>query len=203
MRMGGSLTSGRGHERYRLPYAGLCSIGTVVAASRAVAWPSVRGIISGIGLEVGPLRSRISRFCVGGTIEPCMRSVIESSVSQTVRSSSGVRMAGLFLMCRPRPRWRVIRWICCDPATKGRRDRSTRLRRSRGGAVSGWMWVGRSTCCIHWLREPGQGEGRSPLAYAFGFTSLRYSPSELSLAAGLPRRPASQWRCLRRRGPRT
>jgi hypothetical protein len=103
-------------------------------------------------------------------------------------------------MCRRRPRWRVIRWICCDPETKGRRDRSTRLRRSRGGTGRGWMWVGRSTCCIHWLREPEQGEGRSPLAYAFGFTSLRCSPSAFSPAPGLPRRPAARWRRPPRRG---
>ena len=66
------------------------------------------------------LESRAS--CVGGTIEPCMRRVMGLSVGWTVRSSSGVRMAGLSLMCRRRPRWRVIRWICCDPETKGRRD---------------------------------------------------------------------------------
>ena len=62
MRMAESQKSGRGRGRYRPPYAGRCSIGTVVAAFRAVEWGSVRGIISGIGLEVGPRGSRWSDF---------------------------------------------------------------------------------------------------------------------------------------------
>jgi hypothetical protein len=152
MRRAGSWKWERGRGRFRRRCGARSTTATRAAASRGADCHWARGITCVTGPLGAPRRSRTSRSCVAGTIAPSTRTATSWRERPMARSTSGGPTAGCSPRSRPRRQCPLIRSPSFAPSMRRRGSGSTRARRARAGWGSGWMWAGRSTCCIPWPR---------------------------------------------------